>query len=157
MAELHVIIGGVFVLLGMAVSYVFLSKALKAIKTNQWPSVYGELKSTELKNVVFVGVREGATRDGSVTTLVNFEYSYEVDGKNYDGKRVTMSDFVHKTGGCLSKLQERYKGQESLVKVYYNPLKPSDSVLIPGAGIYNFTPLITTFGFIGAGVYMMSL
>ena len=154
--ELYLIIGGIFIILGVVTSLIFLSKALEAIKTIKWPSVNGNLNSTELKTIVYQGVYEGGTRDGAVATVTNFQYSYSVDGTDYVGGRATMSDFVNKTGNYLITLQEKYKGR-SYITVYYNPNNPSKSVLITGPSLYNFTPLITTIGFILMGAYICNL
>jgi len=86
---------------------------------------------------------------------VNFRYHYSVADRKYDGSRVTYSDGINKTMRALRKLQEKYQGK-SLMKVYYNPTDPKQSVLVPGLSIFNFTPLITSALFILAGLFIYS-
>jgi len=52
-------------------------------------------------------------------------------------------------------MQENYTGKRSIM-VYYDPMKPEDSVLVPGTSLYNFTPLITSFLFVAAGVFVLA-
>ena len=86
---------------------------------------------------------------------MNFNYSYTVANRKYDGSRVTYSDGINKTMRALRKLQDKYQGK-SQMQVYYNPKNPNQSVLVPGLSIFNFTPLITSALFILAGVFIQT-
>ena len=87
--------------------------------------------------------------------VVNFRYRYNVDDTPYVGTRVTYSDGINKTMRALRTLQSKYQGATQ-IQVFYNPKKPSQSVLVPGLSIFNFTPLITSSLFVLVGVFMQT-
>lgn len=150
------LIGGVFVGVGIFVTFMLLFKAFKAANSRNWPTTAGELESTDLRVVIFRGgIKENAGPDSAKALITDFRYRYEIKGRSYMGSRVTFSDFVNKTEYSLKKLQHLYEGK-SEIRVHYNPSRPSESVLIPGASIYNLTPLITSLGFLGVGLYLLS-
>jgi len=153
---LSIIIGSVFILLGILMSFYLLLKLAQAYKSKYWPSVVGDLQSAELRRAVYRGIDADGTADQASANVVDFEYVYSVHGRSYTGKRVTFSDAVNKTSGSLRKIQELYQGKDQIV-VYYNPANPQNSVLIPGPDLYNFTPLITSLLFILAGLFLMTL
>ncbi len=148
--------GAVFLLVGIITSAIFLLKIMKAFASANWPRVKGELLSTALRTVVFKGREADGTPDYASAAVADFKYEYEVDGVKYSGSKVTFSDNVSKPLSSLRKLQKLYKGQNN-IWVYYNPQKPGESVLIPGVNIFNFTPLITSFLFLAAGIYLMNM
>ena len=150
------LIGSVFILVGVGVGIILFAKLFRAIRSKTWPTAEGKLESSDLRTVVYIGASEnGGGWDSAKAIVTDFRYTDTVDGKTYTGKRVTFSDFANKTGFSLKKLQETYRGQSN-IRVHYNPNDPEQSVLIPGAAIYNFTPLITAFLFIAAGTFMLN-
>lgn len=149
-------IGSVFLLVGVATAALFLFKIKKAVASTKWPSVYGELESSELRKVVYQGVVSDGVSDQASALVTDFRYRYTVDGESFVGSRVSFSDGVNKTTRSLKKLQQRYQAQDN-VSVYYNPRNPGDSVLVPGVTIYNFTPLITSSLFAFVAIYLLNL
>lgn len=152
---LILLIGSIFILIGLSTGAFFCFRIFQAVTSNHWPFVIGELESSELKEVVFRGRQLDGGADEASARVVNFRYRYTVADREYQGKRVTYSDGVNKTARALRKLQDRYQGQ-SLVRVYYNPKNPDQSLLVPGLSIFNITPLITSALFILAGVFMQT-
>ncbi len=153
MSDLGIIptlLGIPFLLVGTGFTFFVLSRAVKALGSRKWPRVAAELESARLREVVTEVVRH----DHAKAVVVDFSYRYQVDGRTYSGSRVTFSDYVNKTGAALKKLQRQYQTHR-LIFVYYNPADPADSVLIPGASIYNFTPLLTGIGFLAAGAFLV--
>jgi len=148
------LMGSCFILVGIATATFFLLKISRAAKSTKWPWVFGDLDSTDLRQVVYRGRDSDGTSDGASAVVVNFKYRYSVKGIDYNGKRVTYSDGINKTVGSLKKLQERYRGK-SQIQVYYDPERPGESVLVPGLNIFNFTPLITSALFILAGLFII--
>ena len=61
---------------------------------------------------------------------------------------------ISKTAGSLKKLQKRYRGK-SQIQVYYDPVRPGESVLVPGLNIFNFTLLITSALFVLADLFII--
>jgi hypothetical protein len=144
-----------FVLAGVATGAFFVYRIFQGFTSNRWPFAIGELESTELKEVIYNGRDAGGGVDLASAWVVNFKYSYSVSDSKYAGSRVTYSDGINKTSRALKQLQKRYQGK-SLIQVYYNPENPKQSVLVPGLGIFNFTPLITSGLFILAGLFIYS-
>lgn len=113
--------------------YCFLVLGYSAIhqwRMRRWPSTTGHLVNMEKK--VFSA---HATRSDT-TYRLNALYEYYVNGKQYQGKRVSAWVVVasHNAKGILdwqSRGVERVGDDQ--VRVFYNPAKPSKSVLIkPG-------------------------
>ena len=152
---LVLLIGSCFVLVGVATSVFFIHRIFQGVTSSQWPFVFGELESTDLKEVIYEGRDSDGTVDLASAWVVNFRYSYSVSDRKYDGSRVTYSDGINKTSRALRKLQKKYQGK-SLIQVYYNPKNPDESVLVPGLNIFNFTPLITSVLFILTGFFIYS-
>ena len=151
-----VVMGSCFVAVGVATAMFFVFRIYQGATSVHWPFVIGELESTDLKEVIFKGKDVDGGVDSASAWVVSFRYSYAVSGRKYDGSRVTYSDGINKTSRALRKLQNKYQGNAS-IKVYYNPAKPTQCVLVPGLSIFNFTPLITSALFILAGFFIYSL
>ena len=149
------VIGGCFILVGVSTGTFFIYRILQAVSSNRWPFVLGELESSDLREAIYRGREVEGTRDQASAWVVDFRYRYSVADKDYTGTRVTSSDGVNKTMGALRKLQEQYQGK-SQIRVYYNPKKPGQSLLIPGPSLFNFTPLITSALFITAGIFIQT-
>ena len=142
-----------FILVGLLTGAFFCTRIVQAYRSNQWPWVLGELESADLKQVVYNGREIDGTADKASALVVNFSYRYRVKNHDYRNRRVTFSDSVNKTTSALKKLQEQYQGK-SQIRVFYNPNRPEQSVLVPGLSIFNFTPLITSGLFVLAGVFV---
>ena len=153
--EIVLLIASAFLLVGLVTAALLLLKIRKALACRNWPSVYGELLSSELRLVVYRGVDGDSIADQASALVVDFRYRYQVEGEAYTGERVTFSDGVNKRSGTLRKLQQCYAGKKS-VTVFYNPQRPHESVLVPGVSLYNFTPLITSSLFIAVAIFMFS-
>ncbi|HHH36808.1 MAG TPA: DUF3592 domain-containing protein [Gammaproteobacteria bacterium] len=143
----------VFLLVGTMTALFFLSRARQAVASRFWPVTRGTLISNDARLVVYEGGNSDSTMTRVSALMVDFRYTYDVKGKRYEGSRVTFSDHVNKFEKSIRKLQKQYQGSDS-IKVYYNPEKPEESVLVPGASIYNFTPLITSALFIAVGIFL---
>jgi len=153
---LLILFGSVFIAVGVLVGTFFIYRIYQAHSSTRWPSALGKLESIALRETVFRGIDSDGSPDLASALVTNFKYSYIVAGKEYHGTRVTYSDGVNKTVGSLRKLQKRYKGK-SQIQVYYNPQKYDQSLLVPGATIFNYTPLITCSLFIISGVFITTL
>ncbi|HHH47121.1 MAG TPA: DUF3592 domain-containing protein [Thiotrichales bacterium] len=148
--------GALFILVGLATAVFFVWRIVRAQRSRRWPRVPGELESADLRRVIYEGEEVGGGSDNASAMVVDFRYRYTVDGRTYLGRRVTFSDNISKPLRTLEKLQRQYRDRGQ-VTVHYNPKNPADSVLIPGAGLFNFTPLITSSLFVAAGLYLLQL
>ena len=149
------VIATCFILVGLSTGFFFCYRILQAAASTRWPFVLGELESTDLREAVYRWRQYGGGPDQASAWVVNFNYSYTVAGRKYQGTRVTYSDGVNKTMRALSKLQDKYRGK-SQIQVHYNPKNPHQSLLVPGLSIFNFTPIITSALFILAGIFIQT-
>jgi len=94
--------------------------------------------------------------NNKISTHLDVEYEYWVRGQRYVGKRVTFSDGTIRTDKQLDALISRCRAPEKLT-VYFDPRKPSESVLFAGIGIGTFTPLLLGLVFGGVGAYLLTL
>ena len=145
-----------FILVGVISAGFLLVNIRRARASQRWPKVSGELESDALRRVVYRGTDSNGTADQASALLVDFRYRYSVHGKEYHGHRVSFSDGINKTSGALKQLQQRFRNKP-MIRVYYNPADPADSVLVPGVSIYNFTPLITSGLFLAVGIYLLNM
>ena len=143
-------IGWAFIVMGTGMLLLLTNSLIKASASSRWPSVLGELQSSEIKKVT-VTTGRGASRSSIGGDMTNFLYSYEVNGQSYSSKRVTFSDYITKTRKALDSVV-RISEKRDLIDVYYNPDKHKESVLIPGISIYNILPYITASLFLGIGI-----
>ncbi len=154
MKSVYILIGSIFIVIGTGTAVFLAWRIRRALASRRWPWVLGELESTGLREIQ---VRTGQQRHQlyGAGTVIDFRYRYTVNGREYTGSRVSWSDFVTKSGRALRRLQESYAGKRGIM-VYYDPLDPEESVLIPGASLYNFTPLITSLLFVAAGIFVLA-
>ena len=127
--------------------------AMRAVKSRNWKKTSGFLLKKGTRLNISKDIQTNVVDWKSVH--IDVEYEYEVDGVKYVSKRATFSDMVNKPMSSLNKILKEYLSTES-VEVYYNPKNHSDSVLLPGARIWNFTPMITGCLFIAAGIFFLN-
>lgn len=88
-----------------------------------WPHVDGRITRSDLTQ------RRDA--DGSLDYLPDIHYTYAVNGTPFEGKRVRYGLMRLDQKGATA-IRTRYP-EGDVVKVFYNPANPSDSVLETGA------------------------
>lgn len=141
------------IFIGVGLIIFLTSLILRATKSKSWEKTSGVLLDK--------GTRLHISRDIITKNIdwksihIDVQYEYEVDGKIYISKRVTFSDMVNKPMSCLNKLLNEYLSTNKII-VYYNPKNHGDSVLFPGATIWNFTPMITGVIFISVGIFLLN-
>jgi len=130
--------------------------AIRAAKSTSWNTAPGVLLKKGTKLIVSKDQGRFSVDKNTVnwkSLHIDVEYAYQVDGVEYVSKRVTFCDMVNKPISSLDKILNEYLASDK-VTVYYNPLKHSDSVLLPGVKLWNFTPMITGLIFIASGVFI---
>jgi hypothetical protein len=97
----------------------------------KWPTTRGKIIATEVEE--YVPRFDGDTDNRRPRTMYkpSVLYTYEVNGRQYQGDRVTMGTKVSATLPIVARrLAARYPvGAE--VDVHYNPKSPGESVLKP--------------------------
>ncbi|WP_039913410.1 DUF3592 domain-containing protein [Cellvibrio mixtus] len=95
---------------------------------------------------IYSGVLESGDKARSTTLFRTtwLKYSYEIDGKKYQGTRI---------GYGISRIDE-VQATDKIVKVYVNPEDYSDSVLVTGFKNTHFIGLLFSGGFMWLGFYL---
>ena len=150
------IMGVVFMLVGILTTGIMLRMLVLAIRSRRWPSVMGRLQRVGLKTMEYIGRESDGGVDSARMAAVDFAYEYEVEGRRFQGRRVTFSDHVSKTPHNLERVLEEFR-QASHVRVFYDPKHPQRSVLLPGPTFANYTMLLTTSAFFLVGFYLFNL
>jgi hypothetical protein len=128
--------GGIFVIVTLAAGIGLLlysaNTRKKAEGSAQWPSVPGTITTSEVKE------SSSTDEDGQIsfTYTPHIEYTYDVAGQTYTGKKVSFGAVLgHGNAGPAQTAAARYPVQAP-VQVFYNPANPADSVLerTPGGG-----------------------
>ena len=99
-----------------------LSSYQKALASQRWPSVNGQLT-----DVLLWGSRNTGGEIKEVEKL-NVEYNYQINGQNYTGTLPTFYTLMYPE--TLEFANQHPVNSD--IKIYYNPKNPSESVLIPG-------------------------
>ncbi len=148
-------IGLVFLAVGLVILFFLLRQLRRAWQSRQWPRVRGTIQHSGTQRKVFYQ-SPSHPADRVESTTLDFRYDYTVHRQAYTGTRVTLSDSVIKTGRQLQRRVEQFPPGKT-VDVYYNPENPAESVLIPGASLYHFTPLITPLLMIAVGIWLLGM
>ena len=121
-----------------------------ALSSRHWPLAQGRVISMEM----------------DVTHLENEDlytprltYRYRVDGKDYEGRRIDLtSQRKFYTQSAANAALEDYR-QDRAVAVYYNPNRPTDSLLKPGVSMATWviTGLIIILLFLLVSIQLVSV
>ena len=142
----------IFIIVGALILGFLSYIAIRAFKSKYWTLCNGTILESGTKLHVSGGA--GTNERGWSSLHIKMEYEYIVEDVKYISKRVTFSDMVNKPYSSLDNLLNEYIENDH-IQMYYNPTNHKDSVLVPGLSIWNFTPMITGFGFVGVGVFML--
>lgn len=118
--------GLLFVVIGAAFAYVGYSSYQLGLQSKDWPVAMGSVIQSEIeKRTEYTGT--GSSRRKVVKSYAVVKYTYSVENRDYQSGRITFgqSKNPHNTVA-------RYPKGKS-IQVYYNPRKPDQAVLEPGA------------------------
>ena len=140
------IIGAGFTGIGVYTVVRTLRELGRAVDSEQWPVVYGE--------VLDAGVDSDYSSNTRMYKAV-VRYRYTFAGVSHEGERVAFGGPLETSWrGPAQSVTESYpKGRR--VKVRVSPADPSQSVLEPGAKWYVYAALLGGAVFIGIGVRMI--
>ncbi|WP_297526673.1 DUF3592 domain-containing protein [Thiohalobacter sp.] len=135
----------IFPLVGIFMALRTVLQIRLALASRSWPSTHGELHGINIREVTSREMSTG--RRNWMSQHLTAEYTYEVQGRTYRGRRVTMSDGLVKPRKQLLEIIENYE-YTRYCRVYYDPGNPERSCLIPGLRMLQFMPLVTAAGFV---------
>lgn len=112
-----------FLFAGSIILIIGSSKLWDAHKSSTWESTPGIITSSKIEDEL--------TSDSTVVFHARINYAYEVNGKKYDGTRISFGDFSSSSSERPFEITQRYSLGKK-VDVYFNPENPKDSLLLPG-------------------------
>lgn len=137
----------VFVILGLVVSLISYRRLSVGRASTNWPSVPGQIISSEVKTIEHVAERKRAY----VTYRAEISFGYDVNGRHWVSSQ-PLIDQPEKTYAAEARaLVAKYPAGAG-VRVYYDPANPSLSVLERGA----LPSTYVAFGF-GLAVTLLGL
>ena len=125
--------------------------AVKSNETKRWDETKGIILKSEIDKTSAPSGMDGTSQ--SYTALI--EYKYKVDNQEYISKRIFYGDTIGKPLPFKSKSLIKLYSKDSEVIVYYNPLKPKESVLQKGLHLIVIELFILGSFFILLGVAIL--
>ncbi|MFL2984876.1 MAG: DUF3592 domain-containing protein [Candidatus Poseidoniaceae archaeon] len=104
------------------------SDIIADIGTGNWESVDGIVENSY--------VSTSTDGEGGTTYCLYVDYQYTVDGRTYDGDRISYTAENSCNSWSANSDDEYPEGKE--ITVYYDPTNPSESVLLPGLSGVDF-------------------
>ncbi len=127
-------------IIGLGLTFLGSVKLKNAAETNRWPITNGKVISSEV---------------GGVMKYYPFvSYTYIVDSTEYTSDRISNMNYNTKNRSVVEEALKKYP-LDSEIKVYYNSMDPSKSLLEPGIETGNF--LLLAFGLIVLAVPVFSV
>ena len=115
--------GSLLVFVGALVFLGYMARVYsQAEAVRQWPTAQGEILKT------WVSVRSDSEDDEYVPEV---RYRYTVEGQTYTGDRLRAAPVSAGSRNGAERMLAAYP-QGAVVRVYYNPQNPAESVLEPG-------------------------
>ncbi|MCB0825926.1 MAG: DUF3592 domain-containing protein [Armatimonadetes bacterium] len=114
----------IFLLIGLAFWIGGGIVTYNAAKTSRWPSVMGTI-------IAGPSYSERPSGKSSRAWDVSIYYFYIVDGKTYEGSRISIPERSYTTIEEAKSVNEVHNNNPA-IKVYYNPSNPKEAVLRPG-------------------------
>jgi len=129
-----------FMLALIAVGVLFMYRAvsgrIRSKNAQTWPMVMGRVLSSE----VMEDRLRSATGKATIAFIPDVSYEYIVNGQAHTGKSVIFGETVYDYISA-SRICEKF-AVDTEPKVYYNPARPEESVLLPQAteGLRSLVP-----------------
>ncbi|MBN1546207.1 MAG: DUF3137 domain-containing protein [Syntrophaceae bacterium] len=141
----------IFVAMGIMIALSAYSAYKTRVQSKTWPTVEGNIIRSEIEQYAGAG-GEGTNAETTVQEYAKIAYQYLVDGRQYESDKISFSSSSKNAGQLVSRYP---KGKT--VRVYYNPDKPKQAVLVPGSAGINYAPYFFSGMFILLGMGMGSM
>lgn len=115
------------------------------LASRSWPSAEGVIESSEMKKV--------RKHDNGTAWQPKVKYRYQVDGRDYVGGNIAYHMQGQNSYGASSGTLSLYPSG-AVTTVYYDPGKPSRSVLEPGISVNNYILLVLSIALTAAGAWL---
>ena len=125
-----------------------LNKTRKAMATRHWTKVPCAVASLEV-------VPQSSRISEEEAFTIRTEYSYQANGNSYTSDKVTNSHSEFLSKEEVQALTARLP-QGSVGIAYYNPKRPQQAVLVPGADMAAAKELLMALGGICLAVFLLT-
>lgn len=119
--------GGVFAVLGIGLLVFGLRERRRAKTTEKWPTANGNIVSARIDQNTRTERSQGRTYTRTTHTPV-VEYTYEVNGKAFQGNRIFPGANMSYDLGTAQGIINRYQPGQATT-VHYDPADPAQAVL----------------------------
>jgi hypothetical protein len=137
--------GVVLLFFGILITSLAVLAAMRGFSRRKWPTATGTITETDFAP----GRGLFGWKDPEQSRLTVC-YSYTVEGKTYEGN----VRFSPNSDRC-SELFGGYPEKNGTFQVYYNPLKPDESILVPGPGTPTLFFFVLGIAGTGLGCYLI--
>lgn len=148
------VVGSGVAAIGVLTAYGTVRMWLKVGQAHKWPTVRGEILSSELE-------KKRERHDGKRidTYAAAIRYAYEVDGKSYESDQIQLGGSSETTeSDDFERMVRRYPEGKG-VTVYYDPTDPATATLEPGelGGIFNMAMVAGGFILVGGVIVALTI
>jgi len=142
--------GSAFMIAGLGTAYFGAIKYYEAMASLSWQTCEGTITHSE--------VESRTVRKGRRTHRESIRYDYTVGGEKYTGDRYCLWTFWRSDSRRASEIVDAHP-VGAVVKVYYSPNSPAESMLMPGAhfDVYLLFGFGVVFFMVGAGITYASV
>jgi len=120
--------------IGIGVALSGYSTYKTSVESKNWPTVDGIIIKSKIENQTFT-TEENGKKKTEVRPYPKIIYKYQANEKKYESTKISFIPLP----GNANQIVTRYpKGKT--VRVYYNPDKPKQAVLVPGNASVNYVP-----------------
>ncbi len=136
----------VFTGIGIVIALFGYTTYKTGVESTDWPTVDGVIIRSEIEQQTVTTEKDGKKKT-EVKSHPKIAYQYQVGGQEYKGTKIS---FLSSSGNANQIVSQYPKGKT--VRVYYNPDKLKQAVLVPGNSGLNFVPFIFAGVFITLGL-----
>lgn len=138
------LVGLLFMGIGLVIFYLATGERKKAIQSQGWPQVSGEVTHS---------AAQAHDDEGHLTYYSKIVYRYTVDEQSYSSDRVQFGARSGASQKFAQRWSEKYPAGTS-VQVYYDPSNPAEAILEPGSkqGVRGAFLIAAIFLFLGVAI-----
>jgi energy-coupling factor transporter transmembrane protein EcfT len=137
----------IFTGIGILIALFSYSAYKTSAESKDWPTVEGVIVKSEIEQQTSTS-GEGTNKKTTVNSYPKIAYRYQVDGQDH---KCTKISFFSASGNANQVVSRYPKGKT--IRVYYNPAKPQQAVLVPGGSGFPLVSFYFAGAFILIGVF----